>query len=248
MNHRIPQRPNVRSTVVVRSATEQELRQMASDMIRYLPDGLFPQLGRGFVTHWMKTFLTQRHGIALVAVTNDAKQQQVGFLIGSTDQVRHVGDVLRNHKWSLLSAGLVALSLRPRLLLHFLRTRTTPYMKRIFGPSAPQSEIVDSKPAIAVVTSLVVHPKVRGRGLGEMLVDEFIAIAGRSGSSKAELVTSAGTNGAGRFYEKIGWERVGEGSSKDGTRTHTYCHSLIGAEGSGPRYQPSSFPCSQHGG
>ncbi|MFI8414667.1 GNAT family N-acetyltransferase [Paeniglutamicibacter gangotriensis] len=223
--------PSTRSVVIVRDATDQALRLMASDLIRYLPDGLFPRLGKRFVKRWMRTFLIQQHGVALVAVTNDAAQQQVGFLIGSTDQIHHVADVLNNHKWSLLLSGTAALSLRPRVLLQFLRTRARPYLLRIAGrTSSPRATITKTEPATAVITSLVVLPTVRGGGVGSLLVDEFLAQAQREGSFRAELVTTAGAAGAGVFYEKIGWVCAEERYSKDGTQIQTYRHSLPEAE------------------
>ncbi|MCV9996212.1 GNAT family N-acetyltransferase [Paeniglutamicibacter sp. ZC-3] len=231
MSQIFPLFPSARSMVIVRDATDQDLRLMASDMIRYLPDGLFPRLGKRFVKRWMRTFLTQQQGVALVAVTNDVAQQQVGFLIGSTHQIRHVADVLNNHKWSLLLSGAAALSIRPRVLLHFLRTRARPYLRRIAGrPSSPSATSAKSEPATAVITSLVVLPTVRGGGVGTLLVDEFLAQAQRGGSFRAELVTTAGVAGAGVFYEKIGWVCAEERCSKDGTEIQTYRHSLPEAE------------------
>ncbi len=217
---------HARSLVMVRTATEGELRSMATDMIRYLPHGLFPRLGRHFVRRWMRTFLTQRHGIALVAVTNNAEQQQLGFLIGSTNQVLHVADVLGNHRWSLLFSGLTALSVRPRVLLDFVKTRANPYLKRTFGRRAAPTQLRPTESATAVITSLVVLPMFRGGGIGELLVAEFLERAREACSSKAELVTTAGPSGAGDFYDKIGWDRVEEHSSKDGTHIHTYRHDL----------------------
>lgn len=131
MNRITSKNPGTGSPVVIRDATEQDLSRMASDMIRYLPDGLFPHLGNHFVRRWMKTFLTERFGIALVAVSDD--EQPIGFLIGSTNQVRHIADVLANQKWGLLLSGLAALSIRPRVLLHFLGTRARPYARRLLG-------------------------------------------------------------------------------------------------------------------
>ena len=174
----------------------------------------------------MKTFLIQHHGVALVAVTNDDRQQQVGFLIGSTNQIRHVADVLTHHKGSLLFSGLVALSIRPRVLLQFLRTRVRPYLRRILGRKASPSAGANSAPTTAVITSLVVLPTVRGGGIGSLLVDEFLERAAADQASLAELVTTAGVAGAGEFYEKIGWSCIEERQSKDGTQIHTYQRSL----------------------
>ncbi|GAA4360921.1 GNAT family N-acetyltransferase [Paeniglutamicibacter cryotolerans] len=226
MIQRVSNIPNPRSLVVIRQATEEDLRLMASYLIRYLPEGLFPRLGHRFVRRWMQTFLSEQYGVALVAVTNDAPRQQVGFLIGSTNQGRHVADVLHQHKQSLLLAGLSALCLRPRVLLHFLRTRARPYLRRILGRTHAPDAGTTSQPATAVITSVVVLPTVRGGGIGGLLVEEFLERAGADQASLAELVTTAGAAGAGTFYEKLGWTCVEERHSKDGTPIHAYHRSL----------------------
>lgn len=226
MSQRLPEFPSTRSLVVIRPAAEEDLKLMASNMIRHLPEGLFPRLGKRFVRRWMQTFLTEQYGVALVAVTIDAPRQQVGFLIGSTNQVRHVADVLHHHKWSLLFSGLAALCLRPRVLLHFLRTRARPYLRRITGRTNNPGVETLPRPATAVITSLVVLPTLRGGGIGRFLVEDFLDRAAADRASLAELVTTAGAAGAGDFYGKIGWTCVEERHSKDGTPIHTYHRSL----------------------
>lgn len=222
MSQKLPKFPSTRSLVVIREATEEDLQLMALDVIRYLPDGLFPRLGKRFVRRWMKTFLTEQYGVALVAITIDAPRQQVGFLTGSTNQINHVADVLHQHKWGLLRAGLAALCLRPRVLLHFLRTRARPYLRRLLGRTNDPDAGANPRPATAVITSLVVLPTLRGGGIGRLLVEEFLDRAVADQASLAELVTTAGAAGAGAFYKKLGWTCVGERHSKDGAPIHTY--------------------------
>lgn len=237
MSQMKPKFPSTRSRVVIREATEEDLRVMASNMIRFLPDGLFPRLGNRFVRRWMKTFLTEQYGAALVAISIDAPRQQVGFLIGSTNQIHHVADVLHQHKWSLLFAGLAALSIRPRVLLHFLRTRARPYLRRVLGRTPNSSDDAGARPSTAVITSLVVLPSVRGGGIGRLLVEGFLDRAAADRASLAELVTMAGSLGSGEFYQKLGWTCVEERHSKDGTPINTYQHSLLPDENDndGPR-------------
>ena len=226
MSQMLPKFPSTRSAVVIREATEEDLRLMAWDMIRYLPDGLFPRLGKRFVRRWMRTFLTEEHGVALVAVTKDAPRQLVGFLIGSTNQIHHVADVLHHHKWSLSLSGIAALCLRPRVLFDFLRTRARPYLRRVIGRTNDTGGDTIPGPPTAVIASLVVLPTLRGGGIGGLLVEGFLERAEADQASLAELVTMAGSAGAGEFYMKIGWTCFEERHSKDGTPIHTYRHSL----------------------
>ncbi|MCW2135278.1 GNAT family N-acetyltransferase [Arthrobacter sp. VKM Ac-2550] len=128
--------PDVPS-VTVRPATPTDLTTMAAWQCRYVPDGLFPQMGERFVRRWHASFLDSPFGIALVAERVDAQgAQAVGFLVGSTDQFRHIDDVVRRHRVRLALAGLLALAQRPRLGAHFVRTRGRAYLKRILTPKS----------------------------------------------------------------------------------------------------------------
>ncbi len=75
---------------------------------------------------------------------------------------------------------------------------------------------------MAVITAVVVDPAERGMGVGEALVVAFVERARASGAPEAQLTTLSGRDGAGAFYEALGWERVGEHTTRDGARRSTY--------------------------
>lgn len=223
------------SRLVVRDAVPSDLGYTALQHEELLPHGFFPHLGHTFLRRWHVTFLDSPYGIALVAEQlQETGPVPVGFLLGSTDQVRLVQDVIARHRFPLLVAGCSALLRRPRLAVHFVRTRATPYLRRLTGistrpPARPDAEPgapgprEDTTPArIAVITAVTVDATCRSGGAGRALVDRFVLRAALSGAEDARLTTVAGAGGAGGFYEKLGWQFVEQHPTRDGLTVSTY--------------------------
>lgn len=221
--------------LIVRDATPSDLAYTARGHEALLPHGLFPRLGQPFLRRWHATFLDSSHGIAVVAEQiGVAGPVPVGFLLGSTDQVRLVDDVLAKHRWRLMLAGGAALLLRPRLALHFVRTRAKPYLRRLSRASSRArvqgdaattlpAAVEEAKPTpIAVITAVVVDDDCRSTGAGSALVAMFVARAADAGVSEAQLTTLTGSDGACPFYEKLGWQFVEEHPTRDGLTMSTY--------------------------
>jgi GNAT superfamily N-acetyltransferase len=223
--------------VTVRPATPTDLAAMAAWQCRYVPDGLFPQMGERFVRRWHASFLDSPFGIALIAERVDTQgAQAVGFLVGSTDQFRHIDDVVRRHRVRLALEGLLALAGRPRLGAHFVRTRARSYLTRILTPKSrrtPTAEPAAGEPLgatpdgqIAVVTAIAVDAAARGSGAGQELLNRFLEHARTAGATRAELVTLLGEGNAAPFYERLNWRPVGEHPTRDGRRARTYRYEL----------------------
>jgi len=75
---------------------------------------------------------------------------------------------------------------------------------------------------VAVLTAVVVDPAARGSGAGAALVTEFVDVARAGGADRVDLVTLSGHDGAARFYEEMGWTRVGTHQDMDGHEVVTY--------------------------
>lgn len=216
--------------VLVRPANADDLPAMAGWHCRHLPHGLFPRLGVGFVRRWHATFLDSAYGVALVAELADpAGPRPVGFLVGSTDQARHVDTVIRRHRVGLGAAGTVALLGHPGTCLHFLRSRSAAYARRLLRSLVPERRRcgtagpeADGTTAVAVITAVVVDPAARGAGAGEALVRTFSRLASEAGAPEAQLVTMSGPAGAGRFYARLGWQPAGEHRTRDGAVVRVY--------------------------
>jgi ribosomal protein S18 acetylase RimI-like enzyme len=214
-------------TLRVRAATEADLPATAHLHARLLPHGLFPRLGERFLQRWHATFLDTPHGVAFVAVTADGDVR--GFLMGTTDQVRYVDDVIARHRLGLTLAGVRALLTRPHVASHFLRTRAARYARRLLrrpvrgdahasgGTARNSSPATRSAPVrVAVVTAVAVGDGLRGSGTGARLVSHFLAAARAAGTPAAELVTKADGHGASAFYERLGWSEADVHRDRDG--------------------------------
>lgn len=232
----MPSRPD-RSGLLVRPATRSDIEFTARTHSHQLPHGLFPLLGQPFMRRWHQTFLLAPQGVALVAVRTDREGERLaGFLVGAVDQVGLVQHVVQHHRLQLGAVGVWSLLLRPRLGLHFLRTRAPAYVRRLAGrPAAPDARgdssdaRLDGRPPgdrcapVAVITAVVVTPDARGVGAGAELVAEFVARARIVGAPEAQLTTLDGPEGAGPFYEALGWKRQGVHPTRDGVLMATYC-------------------------
>ena len=210
-------------------ADETDLHRTAALHVTELPHGLFPRLGVGFVRLWHRANLKSVHGVVLVARHADVV---VGVLLGTTDRKANVAWILRHHRRELTGAALRAFVTRPYVFGLFLRTRGRRYLWRVFsrGPTPPTvlPENADggvgaaAAGPVAVLDAIVVAPHARGRSVGTVLVDEYLAIVAEAGIDRAELVTKAGVEGAAGFYERGGWHRVGTHLDRDGDRVLTY--------------------------
>ncbi|WP_411732453.1 GNAT family N-acetyltransferase [Paeniglutamicibacter sp.] len=214
--------------VAIRPATSADLPLTSHWQCRFLRDGLFPRLGPRFVRHWHATFLDALWGFAFIAEAQGPDGPvPLGFLFGSSDQLRHVDDVLQWHRTRLELQGVLALAVRPRLCLGFMRTRGRSYLRRLLKrpvtATAPATgPMTATVPRIAVITAVVVDPASRHHGIGGQLVEHFLDRAAEAGAPLAELVTKAGPVGAGRFYEGLGWTPVHEHTTKDAETAKTY--------------------------
>lgn len=221
--------PVVADDLVLRVATVADLDATALLHCEQLPAGFFPDLGPRFMRRWHRAYLDSPQGVALVAVCRcDDPGHVCAFLFGSIDESTHMRAVLADRRRLLSLAVVAAVSLlrHPPLAARFVRTRATPWTRRLIGtltsqPAAPSG--VDSTP-VAVLAAIAVHPSLRGSGAGARLVELFLNHAHEGGTATAELVTSAGSDGAGEFYERMGWIPGRESRTRDGEKVRSYRH------------------------
>jgi GNAT superfamily N-acetyltransferase len=225
--------PPAGDSVVIRPATRADLTFTVRSHCRELPHGLFPLLGPPFMTRWHATFLDSAAAVALVAEDPEGARP-VGFLLGAVDQARLVQEVVSEHRMSLAVTGLGGLLRRPRLLLHFLRTRGVAYARRLlWTPLASRvvrrtaTDLPRPSPhEVAVVSAIAVESTMRGRGVGKALVRTFLERAAAAGAPQAQLTTRAGSDGAGRFYARLGWQHVDDHVTRDGLVMSTFSYPL----------------------
>ncbi|ABM10489.1 MULTISPECIES: hypothetical protein [Micrococcaceae] len=210
----------------VRPAEETDLPLMSSWQCAYVPEGLFPRLGEAFVRRWHKTFLDTPRGIALIAEAGAPDAViPLGFLIGSTDQVRDVNETLHGRRTGLILSALAALACRPRLWVPFVRTRGRTYLQRIAFPREDrglQERTPDRNLPGGRVTAVIqplpwlLRPEVPVPAACWSATSSFWPAM--PALPRAELVAAAGAGGAGPFYERLGWTAIEEHLSRDDSR------------------------------
>ncbi|MBS44137.1 MAG: GNAT family N-acetyltransferase [Nocardioides sp.] len=216
--------PDPRAVVTVLPLSRRYAAWAADRHVADLPHGLFPLLGRRFVRRWHRAHLESPYGVGLVAVRDG---EPVGFLLGSTDRRRHVAWLARHRRGVLARAGALALLLRPALAVHFLRTRSGRYARRLLARGRTETATTAAAPTpVAVLEAVVVAEEGRGHGVGRALVDQLLDVVHRAGTPTVDLVTKGGDDGAAGFYEALGWARVGEHRDRDGDLVATYRYGL----------------------
>ncbi|MFE9029036.1 GNAT family N-acetyltransferase [Streptomyces iakyrus] len=193
----------------------------------HFPDGFFARLGQRYLTAYTRTYLTSPHARAYIA---EADGQPVGFLVGVIDPIAHRQHVVRAHGRGLFLRACGSLSLRPGLALHFIRTRLGRYVHRLLSDRGDPVQATADVPPRAGVTAVLAHVVVIGRvrsyGLGSALIRRFTEDAVSAGCARVDLVTAAGPDGAGGYYERLGWRSTGEIRTPEGRPLLTYEYDL----------------------
>ena len=170
-----------------------------------LPHGFFVDLGPGFLRAYHRTYLDSPYAVFKVA---SLKGHRIGFVAGAIDPARHRRWLFRRHGLRLAAIGTGALLVRPRVGLHFLRTRVQRYLaawRRHRGQ--PGGRAAESTAAHAQLSHLATAPGARGVGAGAALVRAFVESARAGGADEVTLTTLRGPDGAGPFYRSQGWEQ-----------------------------------------
>lgn len=199
-----------------------DLTATASLHMANLNMGLFPKLGRRFLSLYQEGFARSPYGIALVARDDD---EVIGALFGTTSNADHYNWVTHHQGIELALAGSGALVTNPQLAFDFARTRAVRYAKglaRHLGVSTP-SVIAPRNGGgpLSVLSHIVTAGAARRRGVGRRLVDEFKSRASARGAHRAILVTQEGGLGT-PFFERLGCRLVAKRQGQDGMTVREY--------------------------
>ena len=196
-----------------------DLADVAQLHLQALPDSFFASLGPRFLRRYYESFVASPYGVAFVATH---EQQLCGFVVGSSAAGPHSAWVVRQRGARLAIAGVLAMLLRPMVLAHFVSTRSSRYAmglyRRLRGGSGTGPNASATAELPAVLAHVAVHTAWRRIGLGEVLVRAFESEARNKGARTVELVTLEGPEGAGRFYERLGFSHERSRQDEDGRR------------------------------
>ena len=208
--------PSLRATpYLIDPLSERAVKQTAALHEHLLPNGLFPALGQRFIRQWHRTFMASPHAIGLIA--SDADGTCCGFLIGTLDQTQYTSEALRRHGPRLACWGGVALLLRPRLGIHFARTRGALYLRKLtFERRRSTGPCPQTAPGgVAVLHAIVTLPTARGQGIGLALLRRFEHELMERRVTTLQLVTHE-HGGACDFYRKAGYIETDRRRNRDG--------------------------------
>ncbi|MBA2636989.1 MAG: GNAT family N-acetyltransferase [Solirubrobacterales bacterium] len=193
---------------------------------RALPTGLFPRLGTAFLRAYHQSFAASPHGVAVVVERDGVP---IGFLLGATRNREHLRWTLRRRGLLLAPLGALGLLRRPVLASSFIRVRLGRYVRGVVKltrpPSSNRSAGGRSLPVsldVAGLAHIAIDPEARGHGAGGMLVTAFVEAVRDAGVGSAHLVTQSGGDGAGVFYERLGWRYVRGRVGLDGDAVSEY--------------------------
>ena len=169
-----------------------------------LPSSFFARLGGRYLHEYYRSYLLSPTGITLVV---RQEGRLAGFVVGTSAPLEHAAWTVRERGVRLAVRGVLALLVRPWLLVMFLRTRLRRYLQGVARRLRPRppGPVARALEAPAVLAHVAVDPGRRGRRLGELLVVSFWNAAQARGAVSLELVTLAGPDGAGGFYDKLGF-------------------------------------------
>lgn len=212
-------------SLTLRAMTGEDVPFVVRQHGEHFPAGFFARLGPRFLTAYYRSFLSSPYACTLVA---DRGCERLGYLVGLTHPVAHRTHVLRRDGRALAMAAITALALRPKLARVFLRTRAGLYVRKLLRQPQPPPTTTDGagRDQTAVLAHVVVKAKHRSNGVGAALIRRFDAEAANAGCVRVALVTAAGAHGAGPYYERRGWQPIGEHITPDGLPLTTYTRAI----------------------
>lgn len=183
-----------------------------------LEHGFFVDLGPQFLRAYQRTYADSPHAVALVA---EVGGHRVGVLVGVLRPARHARWVLKRRGPRLAAIGGLALLMRPRLALRFMRTRAARYA-RGWRRRRGEAEATAEEATYAVLSHVAVVPGARGSGAGSALVVAFEREVAAAGVPEMRLVTRPGRDGAGAFYERLGWQAAETRTTADASTMQAF--------------------------
>ncbi|MGH3452390.1 MAG: GNAT family N-acetyltransferase, partial [Haloechinothrix sp.] len=176
---------------VIRPATRRDAAAIARLHRRSLPDAFLPRLGDPFLRRLYRAMVADPEAVVLVA---GSERGVVGFVAGTPSVGRFYRRFVLRHG---IPAGVSAL---PRLLRRGMLRRLWETARHPKGSSSlPDAELL----------AVAVEKRRRSGGLGEMLVRRLLGELGARRVDVVKVVVGADNAGANRFYERLGFRRIG---------------------------------------
>lgn len=184
----------------------------------HFPENVMGRLGGPFLCRYYRTFLDTPHSVAVIAESDGGP---CGYLVGILDTRQHRQLLLRRHGGELLAAALFGLLLHPRMAGRLFARRLSIRLRRLFR-QARTTEPGPDPGRVAVLSHVATVEDMRGQGVGNALVKNFVDAAKAGGSDRISLATLDGPEGAGPFYIRQGWHLQARRQTFDGRWIRLY--------------------------
>lgn len=184
------------------------LEAAVSVHMRAFPGFFLTFLGANFLQEFYRSFTTDPDGVGFVAV--DPEGRLLGSVVGPLTPEHYFKRLLKHRWWAFTLASAAAVFRRPWVvprLVHAIRYR---------GDSPPGK-------SRSLLSSISVAPEAQHIGVGQALIDAWVAEAKNRGSSGCFLATDADNNNStNRFYQRCGWKLEGSYVTTSSRRMNRY--------------------------
>lgn len=215
--------PRPAAQIDVRPLTAPSVPAAASLHREEFGEQFISRFGAGFLRRYYRAYAASPYALALVAIDR-TDGAVAGLLLGALDPPNHYRLIVRRYGLQLgLSMTLGALR-RPTLAAELVRTRARRYARGVARTVTPPAGADPLGPPARVgeITHLLVHAPYREHGIGRRLVHAAERRAAEAGLEELVLVTPLDADGARAFYERLGWIRQGEVTSRSAERFVRY--------------------------
>ena len=165
-------------------------------------------LGPRFLSLLYRYFVSSAHGVGYVSV--DHGHELVGFVCGSTQPSGFFRTFFKNQWWRIILAALWPLIRHPSIGPRLLRAVLYP----------PQTSTAQGT---ATLMSIAVLPGRQNKGIGKMLVQEFLGEMQRRGAQRVNLTTDKENNDSvNAFPHCLGFQLVRSFATPEGRWMNEY--------------------------
>lgn len=184
-----------RSIATIRGARDGDIAMVVRVHMAAFPGFYLTELGPAFLKRYYRLILEQPHNLFFVAEVDGAL---TGFVAGFQNPAAFYRKMSAS-KWRLALPIARGLAGNPRLLARSV--------KNVFRVRTAQREPAMAGTEYCELSSIGVAPEQGKRGLGTLLVQEFVAASRKAGVKKLSLTTDAhGNDAVNRFYQRLGFQ------------------------------------------
>jgi ribosomal protein S18 acetylase RimI-like enzyme len=183
--------------LVVRNLRLEDLAEVATIHRAAFPASLITRLGPGAVRRYYVWQLSGPHDVVALGAYREGRC--LGFCFGGVFRGATSG-FLRRHRLYLAAC----LARRPWLLMELPILARVRRGLHVMSPEFERSSPAPSGPSFGIL-AIAVDPRVRGTGVGRLLMERSEAVAVERGFPQMNLSVSPENTHAVSFYEQLGW-------------------------------------------